>query len=87
MIAIKGMEMPSCCLDCEFFSNYSDAKLCDFTLEEINESEYGRAEHCPLVEIVTCKDCKYYRNGLEHCTNWVMQTNEDFYCADVERKE
>jgi hypothetical protein len=41
----------------------------------------------PKTEIVTCKECKYYRNGLEHCTNWVMQTNEDFYCADAERKE
>jgi hypothetical protein len=81
MIAIKEMKMPSCCLDCEFFSNYSDAKLCDFTLEEINESEYGRAEHCPLVEIVTCKDCKYWNINDTYCKYTNNFTNKDFYCA------
>lgn len=33
----------------------------------------------------TCKDCKKYRNSLEHCTQWVMPTNDDFYCADYEK--
>ena len=34
----------------------------------------------------TCKDCKKYRNSLEHCTQWVMSTNDDFYCADFEKR-
>lgn len=90
MIAIKGMEMPSCCLDCEFFSNYSDAKLCDFTLEEINESEYGRAEHCPLVEIVTCKECKYARQSEDndrYCYLSCKYHDIDYFCADGERRK
>lgn len=33
----------------------------------------------------TCKDCKKYRNSLEYCTQWVMPTNDDFYCADYEK--
>ena len=39
-----------------------------------------------LVTHGTCKDCKKYRNSLEHCTQWVMSTNDDFYCADFEKK-
>lgn len=33
----------------------------------------------------TCKDCKKYRNSLEHCTQWGMPTNDDFYCADYDK--
>ncbi len=45
MIAIKGMEMPKSCADCERGS------ICGYGLG------YGRPDDCPLVEIVTCKNC------------------------------
>lgn len=35
------------------------------------------------VEVVRCKDCKYYKTAL--CTN--EDNHSSFYCADGERKE
>lgn len=87
MIAIKGMEMPTSCKECML--NNVDSPwfgLCRTTGNNVIEYKDSRHSNCPLVEIVTCKDCKHYRNGLEHCTQWVMSTNDDFYCADAERK-
>lgn len=53
----------------------------DMTVTEFTEDEL------PSVTPThgTCKDCKKYRNSLEHCTQWVMPTNDDFYCADYEK--
>jgi len=90
MIAINGMEIPKSCSQCKLCveDKYADM-TCVLLCEEWEESDYNenhRDERCPLVENVTCKDCKHYRNGLEHCTQWVMSTNDDFYCADAERK-
>lgn len=87
MIAIKSMEnIPRSCIECPLRmldKCYHLKSACELNEFDIFEE---RPKGCPLVEIVTCKDCKHYRNGLEHCTQWVMSTNDDFYCADAERK-
>lgn len=85
MVAIKDMEMPESCADCERGS------ICGYGLG------YSRAKNCPLVEIVTCKDCKYYRNKENkhsYCTKRLnvdsitdRYREPDYYCADAERKE
>lgn len=56
--------------------------------------ENKRADDCPLVEIITCKDCKYYREDDDtgHCTNHTCEDitfwcHDDYYCADAERRE
>jgi hypothetical protein len=88
MVAIKDMQMPSCCMNCGLLGK--DEMYCSIYPRkdlDIITVATTRPNWCPLVEIVTCKDCMYYRNGLSHCTQWVMTTNEDFYCADAERKE
>ena len=87
MVAIKDFGMPSCCEECEYTPKY-----CSYCLrlhQAIPRDIFNASRHpdCPLVEIGTCKDCKKYRNSLEHCTQWVMTTNDDFYCADFERKK
>lgn len=87
MIGIKDMEeMPKGC--CEFNKDTDMVLHCPLynscdkrTTIKVN----FKPVDCPLVEIITCKDCKHYRNGLEHCTQYVMPTNDDFYCADAER--
>lgn len=90
MIAIKGMEIPKNCLDCPI-RNYRDGEgdRCDL------KGLYNR-DGCPLVEIITCKDCKYYRNkGNKHsyCTKRLnvdsitdRYREPDYYCADAERR-
>lgn len=82
MIAIKGMEMPKNCVECNDLGLqgtlgcrliYSGCANC------------GRHPDCPLVEIVTCKDCKYnYENS---CDFDGFGIDNDYFCAKGERKE
>ena len=58
----------------------------------IRKQEQGNKN---IVEGVTCKDCKYYRgneDGTGYCTihtrkKMYFYCNDDFYCADGERRE
>ena len=87
MIGIKEMEMPKCChWDCPLCNGDGGACMLG-AYDNKTDTKKERAKDCPLVEIVTCKDCKYYRNSLEHCTLWCSHTNDNFYCADAERRE
>lgn len=98
MIAIKDMEMPSCCAECNITTCKGEDEpwnyVCSINLKDIDFNETKRAEHCHLVEIVTCKDCKYYRpdDDTGYCTNHThgdikFWCRDDFYCADAERRE
>ena len=94
MVAIEDMEMPKKCFECDFYLHGCRLK---FT-EECNPS-IERAKDCPLVEIVTCKDCKHWDKEEEYCkksTNemgwsedeyYRVYTDKDFYCADAKRRE
>lgn len=85
MIAIKDMEMPKECYVCPLLDDeYGVCKIIGETKVDMTEE---RSKNCPLVEIVTCKDCKYYRNSLEHCTQWCMSTTDDFYCGFADMRE
>jgi hypothetical protein len=101
MIAIKGMEMPKNCSQCNLCveDKYADM-TCTLLGEEWEETDYNenhRDEKCPLVEIVTCKDCKYYRNKgnkYSYCTKRLnvdsitdRYREPDYFCANGERKE
>jgi hypothetical protein len=86
MIAVKEMEMPKSCALCERFEG-----ACKYT--DFGDYQTKRNPSCPLVEIVTCKDCKYCEKdmveGIEYlwCTKDDCGTSEDYYCADGERRE
>ena len=85
MIAIN-IEMPKRCWDCPISHvDEIDYYICG----EIGKNVYLYANEihpdCPLVEIVTCKDCKYNKNGV--CPNYRHFVDDDFYCADGERRE
>ncbi len=85
MVAIKGMkEMPKICSECDFCHGH----ICKRTgIDIITNPKSG----CPLVEIVTCKDCKHCCRitdtpnvllcGKHNC----QQVSKNFYCADGER--
>lgn len=38
-------------------------------------------------ELVRCKDCKHWEQSNGHCPFNSIFTNEDWFCADGERKE
>ena len=84
MIAIKGIKMPENCMNCPLFDGeYGDCNIIGETKADATEE---RAECCPLVEIVTCKDCdNRCTGGL--CTKHNITVTKDFYCGDAEKRE
>ena len=75
MVAIKDMEIPSCCGRCDFSKPDMDDGGYYCTRQRIDirgiaykksayelHGEWHDKENCPFVEIVSCKDCK----GTEH---------------------
>lgn len=94
MIAIKGIKMPSECMECMFCNHIknNDYGLCygDCAIfgdgEIMNLLLHRKHSDCPLVEIVTCKDCdNRCTGGL--CTKHNITVTKDFFCADAEREE
>lgn len=86
MIAIKEMEMPKNCAECPFKANDHVCGLldCAFSCNHFKERNYN----CPLIEIVTCKDCKHL--SVTHSCNASRDHRicpDDFYCANAERKD
>ena len=92
MIAIEGAKMPESCMECDFrksdpFSSevYCNKLSCN---ENIIIYEDERLDNCPLVEIVTCKDCKYwFDDGNSYCGIIGNFTDKDFYCGVAKRRE
>ncbi len=102
MVAIKDMEMPSGCYYCHFAENRKTndyGSFCECGIledyETINLLERSKHPNCPLVEIITCKDCKHFYciadcpPSIKVCGlhNGAMRISEKFYCADAERRE
>ena len=53
-VYIKGMEMPSCCGECRFLSEYGDYPVCIITDEQRGynfRTRELRMPHCPLVPV------------------------------------
>lgn len=100
MIAIEDMEIPKGCQHCKFFRKHMFGNGLDYSYScNLGATEFPmpwirqmeeRASDCPLVEIVTCKDCKYnVKNGknttmcdLGH--RFYLRDHSTFYCADIE---
>lgn len=98
MIGIKGMEMPNDCMKCNFcnhiksndYGTYGDCVILGDN-ERMNLLLHQKHTDCPLVEIVTCKDCaiggRKHSGSGKYCMHTGRITEDDFYCADAERKE
>lgn len=84
MIAIN-MEMPKCChWDCPLCNEDGGACMLG-AYDTKTDTKKERAQDCPLVAIVTCKDCIHRdeygcRHGHPNC-------KDNFYCRDGERRE
>lgn len=87
MIAIKNMKnIPKSCILCDLVKH---GGCCYYKNPPYELSSYNildeRPSDCPLVEIITCKDCKYnYENSCDF-DGWGV--NDDYFCAKAERKE
>lgn len=78
MIVVKNMEMPSDCMECMFcnhlkindYGSYGDCAILG-DRERMNLLLHQKHSDCPLVEIITCKDCK-------HCD--FDNSDQTFFC-------
>lgn len=50
-VLIKGMDMPTCCANCDIHNPFADTPYCRRLLQVVPLE--GRLENCPLVEIPT----------------------------------
>ena len=91
MVAIKDMEMPKNCVECEFCHYDEDYGRydCVLTFESWSKEEnpYKTQKHpnCPLVEIITCKDCKNHDND-GFCDIDGRSHRNSSYCSMSERR-
>ena len=86
--------MPQNCSECSFKANDYVCGLldCAFSCNHFTERNYN----CPLVEIVTCKDCKHWdkcsvprvpdEKEYRYCPMEDFNTAEDYFCAYGERR-
>ena len=56
--------------------------------KRVNCLAWSRDDNCPFVEVVTCKDCKYWDEEKKYCkqtsskiewVDYIAYTSEDFY--------
>ena len=104
MIAIPNMEKPKSCAECEWiaWSNFEQSDVCDRCEGRPIEDCEKVADFCPLIEIVQCKDCKWFEldvwgelNGIpvivahEMCKFWGngCKTNPNAFCSYGERRD
>lgn len=99
MVVIKDTEMPKHCMTCQYQDAlYGRCRIGHFDTGakciKGDDKWYFKHPNCPLVEIITCKDCKYYREDDDtgYCTNYTcgditFWCHDDYYCADAERYE
>jgi hypothetical protein len=82
MIAIKGKKIPKNCVECHNLG-LQWALGCQFIY--IGCANCGRHPDCPLVEIITCKECKYARQSEDndrYCYLSGKYHDIDYYCAN-----
>ena len=93
MIAVKDMQMPKCCIHCQVFDG--EYGICNIIGDEPEaDLAKGRPEDCPLVEIITCKNCKhrwkikddYGYEGRTFCECTDQVVDDDGFCSKGERR-
>ena len=95
MVIFKGMEPQTDCKKCPFVAtDGADALLRPRMMcmalwaakHEVKHCIKGEIlDDCPLVEIVTCKDCKH--NDEDTCYIDGLGVRDDYFCSSAERNE
>lgn len=61
MIAIKGMEMPNSCNECNLTTRKTWTYACSINLKDVDCNGTKRPKDCPLIEISDImSNCKLY---------------------------
>ena len=94
-VYVKNVDMPTDCGHCDFFSEYGGECYCYIT--KLHTTFIGEiADDCPLIEIVTCGECKYSKiYALQsdtpmsrwcHKGHFPKEVTDGYYCGDGERR-
>ena len=85
-----------CCENCGWSEINGTPIMCNYTgcrtwRDECCEAWKPKEKETNIVEVVRCKDCKYYHEGIKMCINKNIGMCGDkpplnWYCADGERK-
>lgn len=80
--------LPDCCDCCVCNDDYW---RCGINCEDISHD--GRREDCPLIEIVHCKDCKWFDSkranfidGYGYCERYEVTDKDSHYCSYGEKQ-
>lgn len=84
MIAIKEMKMPNSCSECNLTTRKTWNYACSINLKDIDCTETKRPKDCPLVEVVTCKECKH--NYEDTCDIDGLEVCDAHFCANGKRE-
>lgn len=90
MLAIN-MEIPKSCSKCPFKAILPNAGLKNGVCNDLH-LPFKRHPYCPLIEIITCKDCKHnVKNGKDKTVciighRFKMREPSTFYCPDAKRR-
>ena len=82
-VYIPNMDKPKSCGECDLWSN------CFYPKNPYTEQDDYIAPDCPLIDIVTCGECKYW-----HDHEWSSTCDKhigngfpsDYFCADGKRR-
>ena len=70
--------------------------VCYRKTKKVNCLALSRDDDCPLVEVVTCKDCKYWDKEDGYCkpsshiigqVDYILYTSADFFCENGKRRK
>lgn len=87
MIAIPNMSKPKSCIEC--WSGLAIVINCEAGTSFHNPDGDLIPPDCPLIDIVYCKECKYWHNHEWSNTcdkNIGNGFPSDYFCADGERR-
>ena len=85
-VYIPNMEKPKSCWECRLMDGEANCLVTD---EGISSKQEGIHPDCPLIDIVTCGECKYW-----HDHEWSSTCDKhigngfpsDYFCADGKRR-
>lgn len=87
MVAIRDMEMPSCCAECNLeFVHDNILGCCVYQgFDDENKDRYNkRLPNCPLQDIKQLEDCVSRQAVLDKAELIELEDGQTFYCIDPE---
>lgn len=90
MIAIPNVSKPKSCYN-HCFEDFIANKEIGCPLNDYIEShqyKYKIHPNCPLIDIVTCGECKWIGvdDGMPFCYWWLREIEPDVFCSYGERR-